>query len=203
MNGCKNFEDYQYLRGRYNSLDDVEEEFRELLERIVEMTTKSKVLVPDHIEKELEAKSQRKKKAKETESEVDKAFVNPEDRVLDPTLMDKSLLDRMPQPSGWRILDTLPYKGRGVTKGGIHIAKETVDREALASVVAYVIKMGPLCYKDREKFGDTPWCQEKQWVLIGRYAGARFKLGDDAECRIINDDEVIATIEDPDDIVTL
>ena len=40
-------------------------------------------------------------------------------------------------------------------------------------------------------------------AIIGRYAGARFKLGDDAECRIINDDEVIATIEDPDDIVSV
>ncbi len=35
LNGCKSFDDYQYLRGRYNSLVDVEEEFRELLERIV------------------------------------------------------------------------------------------------------------------------------------------------------------------------
>ena len=162
------------------------------------MTTKSIVIVPNHVEKERNTKE----KVAKTESETDKAFVNPEDRVLDPTLMDKSLIERMPQPSGWRIL-ILPYKGRGVTKGGIHIAKQTVDREALASVVAYVVKMGPLCYKDKEKFGDTPWCQEKQWVLIGRYAGARFKLGDDAECRIINDDEVIATIQNPDDIVTL
>ena len=56
--------------------------------------------------------------------------------------------------------------------------------------------MGPDCYKDKSKF-DEPWCQEKQWVLIGRYAGARFKLGDESECRIINDDEVIATILDP------
>jgi co-chaperonin GroES (HSP10) len=108
----------------------------------------------------------------------------------------------MPSPTGWRML-ILPYRGRGVSKGGIHLTKESVDREALASVVAYVIKMGPLCYKDKDKFGDKPWCEEKQWVLIGRYAGARFKLGDDAECRIINDDEVIATIQDPDDIVTL
>ena len=34
LNGAKSFEDYQYLRGRYNSLVDVEEELRELLERI-------------------------------------------------------------------------------------------------------------------------------------------------------------------------
>jgi co-chaperonin GroES (HSP10) len=62
--------------------------------------------------------------------------------------------------------------------------------------------MGPLCYGDTEKFGDTPWCQERQWVLIGRYAGARFKLEDGGEVRIINDDEVIGTILNPDDIVS-
>ena len=61
----------------------------------------------------------------------------------------------------------------------------------------------PITDADKDKFGDTPWAKEKQWVLIGRYAGARFKLGDDAECRIINDDEVIATIDDPDDIVSV
>jgi co-chaperonin GroES (HSP10) len=167
--------------------------------------TEKRVLVPDHIAAEVEleaAKANQEKKEKETKSEVDSAFVSPEVRVLDPTLMSKSLIDRMPSPSGWRML-ILPYRGRGVSKGGITLVKDTVDREALASVVAYVVKMGPLCYKDKDKFGDTPWCQEKSWVLIGRYAGARFKLGDDAECRIINDDEVIATIADPDDIVTL
>jgi co-chaperonin GroES (HSP10) len=47
------------------------------------------------------------------------------------------------------------------------------------------------------------WCEEKQWVLIGRYSGSRFKLEEGAEVRIINDDEVIATILDPDDIVSL
>jgi len=161
-----------------------------------------KILVPDHVAAEVEAEAKKTKKETEKESETDTAFVSPEERVLDPTLMSKSLVDRMPNPSGWRML-ILPYKGRGVSKGGITLVKDTVDREALASVVAYVVKMGPLCYKDKDKFGDIPWCEEKQWVLIGRYAGARFKLGDDAECRIINDDEVIATISDPDDIVTL
>ena len=44
-----------------------------------------------------------------------------------------------------------------------------------------------------------PWCQEGQWVCIGRYAGSRFKI-DGGEVRIINDDEVIATILEPDDV---
>ena len=107
----------------------------------------------------------------------------------------------MPQPTGWRML-VLPYKGKGVSKGGIALTRETLDREALATVVAYVVKMGPLCYDNKEKYGDTPWCEERQWVLIGRYSGARFKLEDGEEVRIINDDEVIGTIIDPDDIVS-
>jgi|TARA_R100001509_G_scaffold137624_1_gene91638 co-chaperonin GroES (HSP10) len=133
---------------------------------------------------------------------VAEAYVDLEDRVLDPEKLDASLLDRMPQPTGWRML-VLPYAGKAKTKGGIVLAKETVNREALATVVAYVVKMGPQCYNDSARFGDKPWCEEKQWVLIGRYSGSRFKLEDGAEVRIINDDEVIATILDPDDIVSL
>jgi hypothetical protein len=136
--------------------------------------TKNKVLVPDHIAAEIE-KDKTASKKKEEKSELDKAFVNAEERVLDPTLVDKSLVERMPSPTGWRML-ILPYRGRGVSKGGIVLTKDSVDREPLASVVAYVIKWVPMCYKDKNKFGDTPWCEERQWVLIGRYAGARFKL---------------------------
>tara|TARA_R100000458_G_C8268583_1_gene243424 strand:+ start:1627 stop:2082 length:456 start_codon:yes stop_codon:yes gene_type:complete len=138
----------------------------------------------------------------EAPSELDQAFVKEESRVLDPTLLKKSLLDRMPNPTGWRIL-VLPYRGKGVTEGGIQLVKETMDRESLSTVVAYVLKVGPLAYKETEKYGNKPWCQEKDWVLIGRYAGSRFKLEDDHEVRIINDDDVIGTILDPDDIKSL
>ena len=153
------------------------------------------MIVPDHVAKQVE------KQNKETGNKVEQAYVSESTRVLDPTLLDKSILDRMPSPTGWRIL-ILPFAGLGVSKGGIHLTQEFVDRERLSTVCAYVVKMGPLCYKDA-KFGNESWCKEKQWVLIGRYAGAKFKLGDDAECRIINDDEVIATIHDPTDIVAV
>jgi co-chaperonin GroES (HSP10) len=130
------------------------------------------------------------------------AYVEPDAIVLDPEKLDKTILDRMPQPTGWRML-VLPYAGKAKTDGGIILTKQTTDRESLATVVAYVVKKGPLCYNDKKRYGDTPWCEEKQWVLIGRYSGSRFKLEDGAEVRIINDDEVIATILNPDDIVSL
>ena len=155
----------------------------------------SKIQVPEHIAKELEAEQNPPKE------ETKIPYVKEEARVLDPTLIEKSILERMPQPTGWRIL-ILPYAGKGVTDGGIQLVQSTVDQQRLSTVVGYVVKMGPDCYKDKSKF-DGPWCEEKQWELIGRYAGARFKLGDESECRIINDDEVIATILDPTDILAV
>jgi co-chaperonin GroES (HSP10) len=146
--------------------------------------------VPDHIAQ----KENQKKEA------VASAYINQEDRVLDPSLLDLSLSERLPQPTGWRIL-VMPYAGKATTDGGIHIPDQTRDREALATVVAYVLKVGPLAYQDKGKFGSDrePWCEEGQWICIGRYAGARFKI-DGGEVRIINDDEVISTIKEPDDI---
>ena len=162
----------------------------------------TKIQVPDHVAKSIEADLKNKEQETPTpDIEENAAYVKESARVLDPTLLEKSFIDRMPQPTGWRIL-ILPYKGKAVTEGGIHLVQSTVDRESLATVVGYVVKMGPDCYADSNKF-EKPWCQEKQWVLIGRYAGARFKLGDESECRIINDDEVIATILDPDDILAV
>ena len=130
---------------------------------------------------------------------VTDAYVSEQDRVLDPSVLDKTLVERMPDPSGWRLL-VLPYKGKGVTDGGIQLLESTVNKENLATSVFYVLKVGPLAYLDHDKFGGEAWCKEGDWVLIGRYAGARFSLEDDHEVRIINDDEVIGTILNPDDI---
>ena len=111
----------------------------------------------------------------------------------------KSLKERVPQPTGWRIL-VMPYMGKEKTEGGVYVPDQVRDRESKATVVAYVLKIGPLAYQDRDKFGDgDPWCKEGDWVCIGRYAGSRFNI-EGGEVRIINDDEVIATIVDPDDV---
>ena len=41
----------------------------------------------------------------------------------------------------------MPYKGREKTVGGVYVPDETRDRESVATVVAYVVKVGPLAYK--------------------------------------------------------
>ena len=111
-----------------------------------------------------------------------------------------SAKEKLPEPSGWRIL-ILPYRGKGKTGGGVYLPDQHVDREALATVCGYVVKIGPLAYKDPDKFGDTgPWCKEGDWVIFGRYAGSRFKI-DGGEVRLLNDDEILATISNPEDII--
>ena len=61
--------------------------------------------------------SEPEKTVEEETIDLDKAFVEEDKRVLDPSLLDKSVLERMPQPTGWRML-VLPYKGKGVSEKG-------------------------------------------------------------------------------------
>ena len=110
------------------------------------------------------------------------------------------LIERIPQPTGWRIL-VMPYMGKEKTEGGVFVPDPVREREARATVTAYVAKLGPLAYKDVDKFGeDGAWCKEGDWVIFGRYAGSRFKI-DGGEVRLLNDDEVLATISNPEDII--
>mgnify|MGYP003132633998 CR=1 FL=1 len=126
-------------------------------------------------------------------------YVNKEDRVLDPTLIDKSALERMPNPTGWRLL-ILPYRGKGKTEGGIYLPDKVQEDSNIATVAGYVLKVGPLAYRDEEKFPNGAWCEKGNWVIFARYAGSRFRI-EGGEVRVLNDDEILATILDPEDIL--
>jgi chaperonin GroES len=141
------------------------------------------------------------KKVNPTSKAISNAFKQDEEAVensKDPSKLDASVIDRLPQPTGYRVL-VIPYYISEKTKGGIIIPDATRERESAATVVAYVVKLGPDAYQDSEKFPNGQYCYEKNWVLMGRYAGNRFKV-DGLELRIINDDNIIATILDPADI---
>lgn len=118
---------------------------------------------------------------------------------LDVSKIEQSVMDRIPKPTGWRII-ILPYRGAEKSKGGIVIAEQTRQREQVATVCGYVLSVGPLAYADEGKFPTGPWCKKGDWIVFGRYAGARLPI-DGGEIRIINDDEVLATIQDPEDIL--
>ena len=128
------------------------------------------------------------------------AYVDvPTDKKLDPEAIGGSLLERMPEPTGWRLL-ILPYRGKGKTDGGIYLPDKVVEENTVSTQVGYVLKVGELAYKDSEKFPFGPWCEQGDWVMFARYAGSRFRI-DGGEVRILNDDEILARIKEPEDIL--
>ena len=42
-------------------------------------------------------------------------------------------------------------------------------------------------------------CKKGDWIIFARYAGSRIKI-DGGEIRLLNDDEVLATVDNPKDI---
>ena len=139
---------------------------------------------------------ERKWQEEVVEPTLDDAYV---EGVFDPEKIPGPVLDRLPSPTGWRIA-ILPYRGAEKTKGGIVLAEETQKRTVLNTVCGYVLKMGSLAYSDESKFPTGPWCQEGEWIIFGRYAGARIPI-DGGEIRFINDDEVLGVVANPDDIL--
>ena len=106
--------------------------------------------------------------------------------------------EQLPEPSGWRLL-VLPFTPKEKTKGGILFSQEQLDKARIATTCGYVLKMGDLAYKDKEKFNE-PWCKIGDWVMFARYAGARLPI-EGGEVRILNDDEVLGTIGDPESVL--
>ena len=69
---------------------------------------------------------------------------------------EKTNLEKLPNPTGWRIL-VMPFKVKEKTEGGIIIAQETLDRARVATQVGYVFKMGDLCKICRVTHGNRRW----------------------------------------------
>ena len=102
---------------------------------------------------------------------------------------------QLPDPSGYRLLCAVP-EVETTTEGGIIKADITLHHEELLTVVLFVMKMGPDCYKDESRFPSGPWCKEGDFILVRPHAGTRVKIHG-REFRISNDDAVEAVVEDP------
>ena len=106
---------------------------------------------------------------------------------------------KLPAPTGWRML-ILPFKMNEKTKGGLYLGQDTLERQQVGSTCGLILAMGPDCYGDKEKFPEGPWCKKGDWIIFARYAGSRIQI-DGGEVRLLNDDEVLATIDNPEDIL--
>ena len=138
----------------------------------------------------------------EDEGILDKAYVGGkkkgDPKSLDPEKLEESVIDQLPEPTGWRIL-VLPYKAKQKTKGDILLANETLDRQQAATTLGYVLKVGSLAYTG-DRFSTGPWCKKGDWILFARYAGSRIDI-DGGEIKILNDDEIIAVVPEPESIL--
>jgi co-chaperonin GroES (HSP10) len=108
---------------------------------------------------------------------------------------DEKIASQLPEPKGFKLLIALP-EFKELTDSGIYLPDQVREKESLATIVGFVLKMGDMAYKDESKFPTGPWCKQGDWVLFRAYSGTRIKIHGQ-EFRLINDDTVEAVVDDP------
>ena len=106
---------------------------------------------------------------------------------------------QLPDPKGYKILVALPNPEKEFDVG-ILKSNKTLSEEEIGSIFGMVIKLGPDCYNDKNRFPSGPSCKEGDWIIMRPYSGTRLKIHG-KEFRLINDDSVEAVVEDPRGIV--
>ena len=117
----------------------------------------------------------------------------PEATSLPESAEDKA--KQLPDPSGYRILVAIP-EAEEKYESGLIKADTTMHHEEVLSTVFFVVKMGPDCYKDSNRFPTGPWCKEGDFILARPNSGTRLMIHG-REFRIINDDSIEAVVDDP------
>ncbi|CAB4134627.1 hypothetical protein UFOVP274_7 [uncultured Caudovirales phage] len=102
---------------------------------------------------------------------------------------------QLPKPSGYRILCAIPEVEKEFESGLIK-ADSTIHYEEVLTTVLFVVALGPDCYKDQTRFPSGPWCKVGDFILVRPNAGSRLVIHG-KEFRMINDDMVEGTVDDP------
>lgn len=115
------------------------------------------------------------------------------EEVTDIPIEDRAA--QLPVPSGYHILCAVPEMEKEYDSG-ILKADETVRFEEILTTVLFVVELGADCYKDTSKFPTGPWCKKGDFVLVRPSSGSRLIIHG-REFRMINDDSVEGTVQDP------
>lgn len=115
------------------------------------------------------------------------------------------VVDPGAKPLGGRILVQLRRTKKKTTGAGIILVEETKETEKWNNMVAKVLMIGPLAFKNRDTMQPWPegsWCEVGDYIRVPKWGGDRWEvrvpgeddLEDPALFMILNDHEVIATV---------
>jgi co-chaperonin GroES (HSP10) len=109
---------------------------------------------------------------------------------------DANKARQLPRAVGHKILCAVPPAQD--TFEDSEIAKASISQkiEEQTTTVLFVVELGPDAYQDKNRFPSGPWCKAGDFVLVRAYNGTRFKIHG-REFRVIFDDQVDGTVEDP------
>ena len=111
------------------------------------------------------------------------------------TTTEGKVASKLPKPQGYKILIGVPEVS-DKTEGGVFMPDGLKSAEETASIIGFVMSLGPDAYADKDKFPNGAFCKEGDFVIFRSYSGTRFKIHG-KEFRLINDDTVEAVVDDP------
>jgi co-chaperonin GroES (HSP10) len=107
-------------------------------------------------------------------------------------------------PLGARVLVQLRRSKKRTTNAGIILVEETKETEKWNNMVAKVISIGPLAFKQRDTMEPWPegsWCEVGDYLRVPKWGGDRWEVSvkdqpdeDPALFMILNDHEIIAKV---------
>jgi co-chaperonin GroES (HSP10) len=115
------------------------------------------------------------------------------------------VVDPGARPLGGRILVQLRRTKKKATSAGIILIEETKETEKWNNMVAKVLMIGPLAFKNRDTMASWPegsWCEVGDYIRVPKWGGDRWEvkvpneddLEDPALFMVLNDHEIIATV---------
>ena len=105
---------------------------------------------------------------------------------------------QLPDPAAFMLLCVVPEAMEEYADSDVGIVKSAgeVWKEEMLTPVLFVVKMGPEAYTDKTRFPSGPRCKVGDFVIVRPNSGTRLKIHG-REFRMINDDSVEGTVQDP------
>lgn len=108
--------------------------------------------------------------------------------------------DKLPRPTLFRVAVT-PRRPRTKSSGGIILTSQAVANEASVMSIGKIVANGPTAYRGKlyDGIGQDPTIPVGSIVVFGMYAGSRMELKNGDKIIFLNDQDILAVIDDAED----